>query len=707
MSTKQTGNLEGIFAEAIELPEDRRSTFIQQRCGGDSKLRAEVDSLLGSHQKNEQGGFVLNRELGATLAPVASVATIAEATGDTIGRYRLLEKIGEGGMGVVYMAEQLEGVYRRVALKIIKLGMDTRQVIARFEAERQALAMLDHPNITQVFDVGSTEAGRPYFVMELVRGQEIVKYAAEKPLPLEARLRLFVAVCNAVQHAHQKGIIHRDLKPSNILVTHFDGVPTPKVIDFGIAKAIGFRLTDKTMFTRFSAMVGTPQYMSPEQAEKNGADVDTRSDIYSLGILLYELLTGTTPLAPEKLRELNPLALVETVRDYQIETPSTRIARARLNLGSNEDEVRPMNIRGELDWVVMKSLSRDRTKRYMSAHEFGADIERYLAGNPVLAAAPSRFYKLKTLLRKHRTAATTACIVSLALISSAIACGVFAIKAHHANQRLTDSVGELQTAVTELEDAKIKIQSAADERLFDLANTIALYRFENSTQNEIFRIAKKHYPRFFSVPQEFIDEITINEDGVVTSEIVPQDLESGETDEDMYAIGPALYGYELDPLFQLPQNKLLEIPLNRIQTTIERNAEQRERIESAYEEDFRRNFPDEFEGTPVFFNSNHDSSQLSDRDRKMADEVAKLYQSSRTMFFQMLVTEYRRTFGNGAIQVADALNLLAASMIKDGQINPAKVTLQQSLMIAGNNDDVRYSYCEITAQKLLYEISKQ
>ena len=326
---------EEIFFRALELSEDQRSEFIAQQCGDNSEQQESLENLLAAHfrnqvsDRNQDSTFILDKRLCDTDSiDDPTIAVIAESEGDTIDRYHLLEKIGEGGMGVVYLAQQVEGVQRNVALKIIKLGMDTRQVISRFEAERQAMAMFNHPNITRVLDVGATQTGRPYFVMELVRGTSITKFVDDDNLDLEQRLKLFVEVCNAVQHAHQKGIIHRDLKPSNILVARYDGIPVPKVIDFGIAKAVGQNLTDKTLVTLSRGLIGTPQYMSPEQAEMNGLDIDTRSDIYSLGVLLYELITGTTPLSPDELKKINPLAVHQTLRNAEFESPSARISKS-------------------------------------------------------------------------------------------------------------------------------------------------------------------------------------------------------------------------------------------------------------------------------------------------------------------------------------------------------------------------------------------
>jgi eukaryotic-like serine/threonine-protein kinase len=365
-----------------------------------------------------------------------------EQPGDTIGRYKLLQKVGEGGCGIVYMAEQSEPVRRKVALKVIKLGMDTKAVMARFDAERQALAMMDHPNIAKVLDAGATDAGRPYFVMELVRGIPITKYCDENSLPTAERLNLFTQVCSAIQHAHQKGIIHRDIKPSNILVTLHDGVPVPKVIDFGIAKATEARLTDLTLFTELHAFVGTPAYMSPEQAEMSGLDMDTRADIYSLGVLLYELLSGKLPFDPETLLKAGLDEMRRTIREVEPPRPSTRLldlvaadvrrvqstppptsraeeeTRASSRRLLQRQEELAARLRGDLDWIVMKALEKDRTRRYESASAFAQDIKRYLGNEAVLACPPSAVYRLRKLARRHRAAAfvTMFVLVTLALV---------------------------------------------------------------------------------------------------------------------------------------------------------------------------------------------------------------------------------------------------------------------------------------------------
>jgi WD40 repeat protein/serine/threonine protein kinase len=434
---------QSIFIDALEKEDPAgRAAFLDQACGGDPALRRRIERLLDRHQQTDS--FL------ASQAP-ALVATSDEPGGERpgtlIGPYKLLEEIGEGGFGIVFMAEQTEPVRRKVALKVLKPGMDTRQVVARFEAERQALALMDHPNIARVLDGGQTGRGRPYFVMDLVKGLPITEYCDQARLALRERLELFVSLCQAVQHAHQKGIIHRDLKPSNVLVTLHDGKPLAKVIDFGIAKALGQQLTDKTLFTGFAQIVGTPLYMAPEQAALSDVDVDTRSDVYSLGVLLYELLTGTTPFDKGRLKELSLEELRRIIREEEPPRPSTRlstVAQAAVTASANcQGDPRKLSrlVRGELDWIVMKALEKDRSRRYESASALAADVQRYLADEQVQACPPSTWYRLRKLARRHRRALVMVAAFALAALVGIGALAVSTVLVWQANRDLNEAVG--------------------------------------------------------------------------------------------------------------------------------------------------------------------------------------------------------------------------------------------------------------------------
>jgi len=413
-----------VFMAVADLPAVEQAEALARSCAGDEALRAEVNALLRA--ETQAGGFMADPTNDAAGDEDAATATPRESAGQQIGRYKLLEQIGEGGFGTVWAAEQREPVKRRVALKIIKLGMDTRQVIARFEAERQALAMMDHPNIARVLDAGSTETGRPFFVMELVKGVPILEYCDHERLDTRTRLDLFTKVCRAIQHAHQKGIIHRDIKPSNVLITLHDGVPVPKVIDFGIAKATNQELTSKTIYTEHRQMIGTPAYMSPEQAEMSGLDIDTRSDIYSLGVLLYELLTGTTPFDSKSLLEAGFAEMMRIIREQEPLKPSTRLSSLG-ETGTRTAEQRRVDVhklsmllRGDLDWIVMKCLEKDRTRRYDTANGLAADIVRHLSDEPVLAGPPSTTYRLRKFVKRNRGQVVAAGMVAGALVSGII-----------------------------------------------------------------------------------------------------------------------------------------------------------------------------------------------------------------------------------------------------------------------------------------------
>ena len=407
-----------IFAGASALASPReRAAYLDSACADDAALRAQIESLLAAERK-----------AGDFLEPVLKAVpdTSAEVIGTWIGPYRILEQIGEGGFGLVYMAEQEKPLRRKVAMKIIKAGMDTKQVIARFESERQALALMDHPNIARVLDAGETDGGRPYFVMELVKGVPITEFCDQKKLPANERLELFIQACDAVQHAHQKGIIHRDLKPSNVMITMVDGRPATKVIDFGVAKAVEQRLTEKTLFTRYDQLIGTPAYMSPEQAELSGQDVDTRSDIYSLGVLLYELLTSTPPIDTEALRQAGLDEVRRMIRETDPPSPSARLRTLGEKLTTvaecrqAEPSALQRTLRGDLDWIVMKCLEKDRARRYATANGLAADLERFLNDEPVVARPPSNLYRLRKFARRHRLQVVFLSSLSVAIVGGAI-----------------------------------------------------------------------------------------------------------------------------------------------------------------------------------------------------------------------------------------------------------------------------------------------
>ncbi len=418
-------NEEEIFHQALSRshPEERKA-YLEQACAGNAALRASVEALLRANIG--ASGFMDSPAPahGATLDKPHDT----ERSGTVIGPYKLLEQIGEGGFGVVFMAEQQEPIGRKVALKVLKPGMDTRQVIARFEAERQALALMDHPSIAKVYEAGETSCGRPYFVMELVKGIPITDFCDQNQLPPRDRLELFVHVCQAVQHAHQKGIIHRDIKPTNVLVTLQDDAPLVKVIDFGIAKAMGQQLTDKTLFTNFAQLIGTPLYMSPEQAALSNVDVDTRGDIYSLGVLLYELLTGTTPFDKERLKEAGYDEIRRIIREEEPAKPSTRIstlgqAATTVSTQRKSDPRRLSQLlRGELDWIVMKALEKDRDRRYETAGAFAVDVQRYLHDLPVQACPPSALYRCRKFARRNKVVlAITTCMLAALALGSGLA----------------------------------------------------------------------------------------------------------------------------------------------------------------------------------------------------------------------------------------------------------------------------------------------
>lgn len=496
-----------IFFAALETPSpEELKRYLDEVCGENTEQRLRVEQLLRAHQK--AGNF-----LGGSQPPLFSDRPIAEGPGTRIGPYKLLQQIGEGGFGVVYMAEQEQPVRRKVALKIIKPGMDTKEVIARFESERQALALMDHPNIAKVLDAGATENGRPYFVMQLVKGVPITEFCNHNHLPPEGRLELFIQVCNALQHAHQKGIIHRDLKPSNVMVTMRDGTPVPKVIDFGVAKATSHALTERTLFTAYGQVIGTPAYMSPEQAEMSCLDIDTRSDIYSLGVLLYELLTGTTPFEAKRLREAGFAEMQRIIREEEPETISTRISKTQdcktgMGVGVNR---RAHAAFRELDWIVLKSLEKDRERRYESASGFARDIRRYLSDEPVQACPPSAAYRFRKFALRNKMALLMGSLVAAALLLGTVVSTWQAIRAERSRIEAERQRNLAESNAQQAEQQRVLAESSYKEA--ERHQALAESSYEQAEQQRA--LAESSYNQARQAVDELFlhigDDVTLNQ----------------------------------------------------------------------------------------------------------------------------------------------------------------------------------------------------
>jgi eukaryotic-like serine/threonine-protein kinase len=495
----QSENAKSIFLDAIERHSpDQWAAFLDQACAGNNALKLAVEKLLRAQL--EIGSFHEEPRQSETLDE-----PMRDGPGTVIGTYKLLELIGEGGFGIVFMAEQMRPIRRKVALKILKPGMDTRQVVARFEAERQALALMDHANIAHVFDGGETESGRPYFVMELVRGIAITEFCDQNHLDIRERLKLFVEVCQAVQHAHQKGVIHRDLKPSNVLVTMHDNKAVVKVIDFGIAKATGQLLTEKTLFTNFAQMIGTPMYMSPEQAQMSGLDVDTRSDIYSLGVLLYELLTGTTPFDKERLHTVGFDEIRRIIREEEPARPSTRLstvgqAATTASANRRSDPRRLSQLfRGELDWVVMKCLEKDRGRRYETVTALADDVERYLRNETVTARPPTAAYRFRKFAGRHKAGLATATVTGTALIVGAAVATWQAWRAIDAENQTRAQLLEKNKQFERAEANFLKTLEAVDQLLTEVGQRdLASIPHLEQVRRRLLEKALKFFEEFLS-----------------------------------------------------------------------------------------------------------------------------------------------------------------------------------------------------------------
>jgi len=528
-----------LFLQAMEIPDaEQRAAFLAEACQDDPTLLAQVQGLLADEPQAESYFDVTNRKVGAetiTLDLDSSDSGIpGEQEGQMIGRYKLLQRIGEGGFGSVWMAEQTEPVMRRVAVKIIKQGMDTKQVIARFEAERQALAMMDHPNIAKVLDAGATDTGRPYFVMELVKGKPVTKFCDEWKLDMEQRLLLFGEICSAINHAHQKGIIHRDIKPSNVLVTLHGDRPVPMVIDFGIAKATETKLTAKTLFTRFDQFIGTPAYMSPEQVGMSGLDIDTRSDIYSLGILLYELLAGIPPFDPKTLLSAGWDEMRRIIREVDPPKPSLRLSTTAgeeseqilSRLGINPQKLGRI-VRGELDWIVMKAIEKDRSRRYETANAFVEDIYRHLANEPVLAAAPSPTYRFSKFARRNKVAISVAAFITVVLIVASAVSTWQAVRATRAERRISGLLEESKARQAELAKTVALLTESTEElsshmRRFLIGKWEMNMRLDEAAMREKMNEFEVEFftGMFQGLAGDMSSRLEFREDGTATGETV-------------------------------------------------------------------------------------------------------------------------------------------------------------------------------------------
>lgn len=644
-------DLETLFEQAVALAPDERPAFITKACTGHVQAERELTALVEAWACEDEA-FILDR-------PVSRIAVDGLeplGPGARVGRYALRERIGDGGMGVVYRAEQIEGVQRTVACKIIKLGMESQSVVDRFQIERQSLALFDHPNITRVLDAGTTPDGQPFFIMEFFDGQDITRYAAEQELDLDARLELFVTVCGAVQHAHQKGIVHRDLKPSNVLVATVDGRPTPKVIDFGIAKALDVTLPGMAYQTRMEAVLGTPRYMSPEQLGVGEQDVDTRTDIFSLGALLFELVTASTPLSFERD---DPVHLAERAKNYEAPLPSSRI-------DLEVDQPSPVSgitrrglmrrLQEGLDWVIVKAIAARREDRYATAAELARDVQRVLDGDPVEASTQGRWYRVRTLARKHRRGVLVASGVALVLAAATAICTVFAVNTWNAKEELANAHADLKASHGELQDAQRKLWNTSNRERYDTAHRIAM-------------------TKTFATINDAVDAKRPE----LLKDFVGKKLADGTVIEDTELFG-GVFCYEPRDLLDLQHKSLVEPALARIQDSLDR--------QDAADEHMWIDFVDV---EPAAGHTHeHDHTHLTEAEacppdcvgcaigEIMEGQAKKEARLARPHFFKTLVAEYRRAFGNADVRVADALELLGAALLEQQAYKEARTALEEA-----------------------------
>ncbi len=710
MSELDLQHVEHLFHAAADLPADQRSGFLQEHCSGDTALRSRLEALLARHDRDES---LMSPALEAAAPGFAggpfTTAAITEGPGTVIDRYKLLQTIGEGGFGVVYMAEQQQPVVRKVALKVIKLGMDTREVVARFEAERQALAMMDHPGIARVLDGGATPSGRPYFVMQLVRGVPITDFCDRNELTTTERLELFVQVCQAIQHAHQKGIIHRDLKPSNVLVTLDNGSPRPMVIDFGVAKAMHTRLTEKTLFTRYEQFMGTPAYMSPEQAQMSALDVDTRTDIYSLGVLLYELLTGTTPLDTDSLLREGLAEVQRAIREQQPPRPSLRIsttgdASIARHRGVDTASL-SRRVRGDLDWIVMKSLEKDRRRRYATASELADDVHRHLGKEPVLAGPPGAAYRVRKLLARNRAAVVSMTLIALALVAGIIGTTLGMLQADRsaqlAEERADHAVAALDFLVSTLAltnpeialDPEVTVLTLLDHTSARVADAFADQPWaEVRVRSTIgrayaslseYELAEPHLRRAV----ELVDGLTAAGDGF--------DGSGGFDDGDFYTILWQLtnvcFNLERDDAFAV-SNRAHDVGVGHIGATHPRLEQSLDRFNRALEAGAWSHEPDAMDGVAELFESaavlaetsldHGDSRWLIVADLLLAAGYTVWYTPHEPLserFFAKALQIQQRELAPDHPDIATTVGLLVGVLNKAGKTEQAERLIRSSI----------------------------